>query len=152
MKHRLIAYVGGELHSKVVAAGSKPGQSQSAIIEMALKAYFSLALDHARESGMIRRQDDILRALARIERDQQAHMEMTDLVAWYELLFSPPMTDEQIHAAVATTKKRHAEFRKAVERRLGSGRKLLGEAMADAVFSEDDFVQAPSRQYDAGAR
>lgn len=140
MKHRLIAYVGRELHSKVVAAGSKPGQSQSAIIEMALKAYFSLALDQVRESGMIRRQDDILRTIARIERDQQAHMEMTDLIAWYELLFSPPMTDEQIHAAIAATKKRHAQFRKAVERRLGSGRKLLGEAMADAVFSEDDFV------------
>ena len=105
MKHRLIAYVGGELHSKVVAAGSKPGQSQSAVIEMALKAYFSLALDQVRESGMIRRQDDILRTLARIERDQQAHMEMTDLIAWYELLFSPPMTDEQINAAIADTKK-----------------------------------------------
>ena len=140
MKHRLIAYVGGELHSKVVAAGSKPGQSQSAIIEMALKAYFSLALDQVRESGMIRRQDDILRALARIERDQQAHMEMTDLIAWYELLFSPPMTDDQINAAVADTRKRHAKFRKAVQNRLGSGRRLLGEALADAVFSEDDFV------------
>tara|TARA_R110002051_G_scaffold123052_5_gene196067 strand:+ start:6014 stop:6457 length:444 start_codon:yes stop_codon:yes gene_type:complete len=140
MKHRLIAYVGGELHSKVVAAGSKPGQSQSAIIEMALKAYFSLALDQVRESGMIRRQDDILRTLARIERDQQAHMEMTDLIAWYELLFSPPMTDEQINAAIADTKKRHAQFRKAVQNRLGSGRKLLGEALAEAVFSEDDFV------------
>ncbi|MBU2143812.1 MAG: hypothetical protein KKI00_12905, partial [Alphaproteobacteria bacterium] len=105
-----------------------------------LKAYFSLALDHARESGMIRRQDDILRTLARIERDQQAHMEMTDLIAWYELLFSPPMTDEQIKAAIADTKKRHAQFRKAVQNRLGSGRRLLGEALADAVFSEDDFV------------
>ncbi|MEH6694996.1 MAG: hypothetical protein V7675_08125 [Hyphomonas sp.] len=146
MKHRLIAYVGGELHSKVVAAGSKPGQSQSAIIEMALKAYFSLALDQVRESGMIRRQDDILRALARIERDQQAHMEMTDLIAWYELLFSPPMTDEQIDAAVADTRKRHARFRKAVQNRLGSGRKLLGEALADAVFSEDDFVSVQDRR------
>ena len=136
MKHRLIAYVGGELHSKVVAAGSKPGQSQSAVIEMALKAYFSLALD----------QDDILRALARIERDQQAHMEMTDLIAWYELLFSPPMTDEQINAAIADTKKRHAQFRKAVQNRLGSGRRLLGEALADAVFSEDDFVSMQDRR------
>ena len=146
MKHRLIAYVGGELHSKVVAAGSKPGQSQSAIIEMALKAYFSLALDQVRESGMIRRQDDILRALARIERDQQAHMEMTDLIAWYELLFSPPMTDEQINAAVADTRKRHARFRKAVQNRLGPGRRLLGEALADAVFSEDDFVSVQDRR------
>ena len=146
MKHRLIAYVGGELHSKVVAAGSKPGQSQSAIIEMALKAYFSLALDQVRESGMIRRQDDILRALARIERDQQAHMEMTDLIAWYELLFSPPMTDDQINAAVADTRKRHAKFRKAVQNRLGSGRRLLGEALADAVFSEDDFVSVQDRR------
>ena len=146
MKHRLIAYVGGELHSKVVAAGSKPGQSQSAIIEMALKAYFSLALDQVRESGMIRRQDDILRALARIERDQQAHMEMTDLIAWYELLFSPPMTDEQINAAVADTRKRHAKFRKAVQNRLGPGRRLLGEALADAVFSEDDFVSVQDRR------
>jgi len=146
MKHRLIAYVGGGLHSKVVAAGSKPGQSQSAIIEMALKAYFSLALDQVRESGMIRRQDDILRALARIERDQQAHMEMTDLIAWYELLFSSPMTDEQINAAGADTRKRHAQFPKAVQNRLGSGRRLLGEALADAVFSEDDFVSAQDRR------
>ena len=146
MKHRLIAYVGGELHSKVVAAGSKPGQSQSAVIEMALKAYFSLALDQVRESGMIRRQDDILRTLARIERDQQAHMEMTDLIAWYELLFSPPMTDEQIDAAVANTRKRHARFRKAVQNRLRSGRRLLGEALADAVFSEDDFVSVQDRR------
>ena len=146
MKHRLITYVGGELHSKVVAAGSKPGQSQSAIIEMALKAYFSVALDQVRESGVIRRQDDILRALARIERDQQAHMEMTDLIAWYELLFSPPMTDEQINAAVADTRKRHAKFRKAVQNRLGSGRRLLGEALADAVFSEDDFVSVQDRR------
>ena len=95
---------------------------------------------------MIRRQDDILRALARIERDQQAHMEMTDLIAWYELLFSPPMTDEQINAAVADTRKRHARFRKAVQNRLGSGRKLLGEALADAVFSEDDFVSVQDRR------
>jgi len=27
-----------------------------------------------------------------------------------------------------------------VQNRPGSGRKLLGEALADAVFSEDDFV------------
>jgi len=146
MKHRLIAYVGGELHSKVVAAGSKQGQSQSAVIEMALKAYFSLALDQVCESGMIRRQDDILRALARIERDQQAHMEMTDLIAWYELLFSPPMTDEQTNAAVSDTRKRHAQFCKDVQNRLGSGRKLLGEALADAVFSEDDFVSVQDRR------
>ena len=105
MKHRLIAYVGGELHSKVVAAGSKPGQSQSAIIEMALKAYFSLALDQVRESGMIRRQDDILRALARIERDQQAHMEMTDLIAVSWMMAAAgdiaPISEDEVLAAIA---------------------------------------------------
>ena len=81
MKHHPIAYVGGELYAKVVAAGSKPGQSELAIIEMALQVYVSRARDHARESGMIRRQSDILRALARVEHDQQAQMEMTNFIA-----------------------------------------------------------------------
>ena len=56
------------------------------------------------------------------------------------------MTDEQINAAVADTRKRHAQFRKAVQNRLGSGRRLLGEALADAVFSEDDFVSVQDRR------
>ncbi len=144
MKPRLIAYVRPELHAKVAAAAKKPGLSQSAVVEMALKAFFSLSIEQERDAALIKRQDDMIRRLARIERDHQAHMEMTDIAVWFQLLFSPPMSGNQRQAAITAARPLHKQFRDKVAERLQPGRKLLGEALADAVFSEDDFVRLPS--------
>lgn len=139
MKPRLIAYVPPALHAKVVALSKKPGLTQSAVIEDALKVYFSVSVHHERDAALIKRQDDMLRQLARIEREQNAVIEMADMLAYYHLLFAPPMTDAQKDAAKSNARARLGEFREALTSRLSPGRKLLGEALADAVFSEDDF-------------
>lgn len=146
MKPRLIAYVQPALHAKVVALSRKPGLTQSSVIEDALKVYFSVSVHHERDAALIKRQEDMLRQLARIEREQNAVIEMADMLAYYHLVFAPPMTDSQKDAAKANARERLQEFRGTLAQRLAPGRKLLGEALADAVFSEDDFVQADAQR------
>jgi hypothetical protein len=139
MKPRLIAYVPGHLHAKVVALSKKQGMTQSGVIEDALAVYFSVSVHHERDAALIERQDAMLRQLARIEREQNAVIEMADMLAWYQLAFAPPMTGEQRNSAKARAESGVSAFRRELASRLNSGRKLLGEALADAQFSEDDF-------------
>ena len=141
MKPRLIAYVPSHLHAKVVALSKKQGMTQSSVIEDALAVYFSVSSHHERDAALIKRQDEMIRQMSRIERDQNAVMEMADMLAWYQLAFAPPMTPEQKQAAKARANSGVESFRSHVAERINSGRKLLGEALADAVFSEDDFAQ-----------
>ena len=141
-KPRLIAYVPAHLHAKVVALSKKEGLTQSSVIEDALAVYFSVSIHHERDAALIERQDGMLRQLARIEREQNAVIEMADMIAYYQLAFSPPMTDDQRAAARERGRTRHDMFRDQLTARLNSGRKLLGEALADVQFCEDDFVQA----------
>lgn len=141
-KPRLIAYVPAHLHAKVVALSRKEGLTQSSVIEDALAVYFSVSIHHERDAALIERQDVMLRQLARIEREQNAVIEMADMIAFYQLAFAPPMTPDQKAAAKERARTSHDTFRDQLTNRLNSGRKLLGEALADAQFSEDDFVRA----------
>jgi len=141
MKPRLIAYVDPKLHTQVAAAGAKPGWSQSAVIEAALKYFFSNAIEHERDTLLIKRLDEVNRRLARMERDQQAQLELSDIGVHYQLVFSPRLKGEAWNAAVAEARPMFETYRKTLESRLAPGRKLLGEALADAVFSEDDFLR-----------
>ncbi|MEL6724845.1 MAG: hypothetical protein AAFP24_07505, partial [Pseudomonadota bacterium] len=75
------------------------------------------------------------------EREQNAVIEMVDMQVWFQHAFAPPMTAEQKHAAKARASSAIEGFRARIAERLNSGRKLLGEALADAVFDEDDFLQ-----------
>lgn len=141
MKPRLIAYVPAHLHAKVVALSKKQGMTQSSVIEDAIAVYFSVSSHHERDAAIIKRQDEMIRQIARIEREQNAVIEMADMLAWYQIAFAPPMTDEQKSAAMARASSGVESFRAHVADRLNSGKRLLGEALADAVFSEDDFMQ-----------
>lgn len=141
MKPRLVAYVPAHVHAKVVALSKKQGMTQSSVIEDALNAYFSISIQHERDAALIKRQDEMVRSLARIEREQNAVIEMVDMQVWFQHAFAPPMTTEQKQAAKARASSAIEGFRARVAERLNSGRKLLGEALADAVFDEDDFLQ-----------
>jgi len=81
------------------------------------------------------------RRLARMERDQQAHLELSDIGVHYQLVFGPLLKGEAWNAAVAEAQPMFDKYRKTLESRLAPGRKLLGQALADAVFSEDDFLR-----------
>ncbi|MFN3214282.1 MAG: hypothetical protein ACE37M_14345 [Henriciella sp.] len=141
MKLRLVAYVPAHVHAKVVALSKKQGMTQSSVVEDALNAYFSISIQHERDAALIKRQDEMIRSLARIEREQNAVIEMVDMQVWYQHAFAPPMTGEQKQAAKARASSAVEGFRALIADRLNSGRKLLGEALADAVFDEDDFLQ-----------
>lgn len=150
-KPRLIAYVPAHLHAKVVALSKKQGLTQSSVIEDALAVYFSVSVYHERDAALIERQDAMLRQLARIEREQNAVIEMADMLVFYQLAFAPPMTPDQKAAARERAITSHNMFRDQLADRLNSGRKPLGEALADAQFNEDDFVAndvvKPSKQF-----
>ena len=139
MKPRLIAYVPKQIHAKVVSLSKKQGMTHSSVLEDALAFYFSLSIYHERDAALIQRQDEMVRQLARIEREQNAVIEMADMLAWYHLAFAPPMTQEQKQAAKVRAKSGLENFRMQLAKRLAPGRRLLGEALADTVFSEDDF-------------
>lgn len=83
----------------------------------------------------------MIRSLARIEREQSDVIEMVDMQVWYQQAFAPPMIKEQKQAAKARVTSAVEGFRAHIADRLKSGRKLLGEALADAVFDEDNFLQ-----------
>ena len=144
-KPRLVGYVSKHLHAKVVALSKTPGMTQSSVIEDALAVYFSVSVQHERDAALIKRQDQMIRQLSRIEREQYAVIEMADMLAYLQYIHAPPMSEEQRKAAGARALDRLDTFRATLARRLEPGRKLLGEALADAVFNEDDFVQVEQR-------
>lgn len=141
MKPRLIAYVDPQLHTQVAAAGAKPGWSQSSVVEAALKYFFCSALEHERNALLIKRLDEMNRRLARMERDQQAHLELSDMGVHFQIIFGPRLKGESWRAAQAEARPMFEAYRESLAGRLAPGRKLLGEALADAVFSEDDFLR-----------
>ena len=145
MKPRLIAYVDPKLHTQVAAAGAKPGWSQSSVVEAALRYFFSSAIEHERDALLIKRLDEMNRRLARIERDQQSHLELSDVGVHFQLIMGPRLAGESFKAAVAEARPMFDTYRRTLENRLSPGRKLLGEALADAVFREDDFEKRPSQ-------
>jgi hypothetical protein len=151
MKPRLIAYVDPKLHTQVAAAGAKPGWSQSSVVEAALKYFFSNAIEHERDALLIKRLDEMNRRLARMERDQQAHLELSDIGVHFQLVFGLRLKGEAWNAAVAEARPMFEKYRRALEDRIAPGRKLLGEALADAVFSEDDFLRRRKRMDDGEA-
>ena len=59
----------------------------------------------------------------------------------FQLVFGPRLKGEAWNAAVAEARPMFETYRKTLESRIAPGRKLLGEALADAVFSEDDFLR-----------
>ena len=144
-KPRLIAYVPRHLHAKVIALSKKQGMTQSSVIENALAVYFSVSIHHERDAALIQRQDQMIRQLARIEREQNAVIEMADMLAYYQLAFAPPMTEEQKDAAKSRASAGVQQFRFALSQRLSTGRSILGEALADVIFNEDDFIQNEER-------
>jgi hypothetical protein len=151
VKPRLIAYVEPRLHAQVTAAGAKPGWSQSAVIEAALRYFFSNVIEHERDALLIKRLDDLNRRLARMERDQQAHIELCDVGVHLQLILGPRLNAEAWAIAVAQARPMFDFYRKALKDRLAPGRKLLGQALADAVFSEDDFHRLATPRREDGA-
>lgn len=146
MKSRAICYLDATLDAKISAAGAKKGWSKSSVIEAALKYFFSSAIEHERDALLIKRLDDMNRRLARMERDQQSLMELCDLAMRYQIAYGPRLSPAAMNQAVAETTPAFEFYRSQLERRLAPGRKLLGEALADAIFSEDDFAKPKSAQ------
>lgn len=146
MKSRAICYLDATLDAKVSAAGAKKGWSKSSVIEAALKYFFSSAIEHERDGLLIKRLDDLNRRLARMERDQQSLMELCDLGVRYQLAFGPRLSPGAVKQAFTETQPAFEYYRNQLERRLAPGRKLLGEALAEAIFNEDDFIKAPVRE------
>ncbi|MGD2134467.1 MAG: hypothetical protein PVI23_16875 [Maricaulaceae bacterium] len=140
MKPRLVAYVRSDLQAKVAAAGQRPGCSQSQVVEAALDAFFSFAADDQRDARIIERLDRIGRQLARMERDGQAHLELTGQFARLAFYLAPPIPDADRASARALAERRYDTLLELVAQRFAPGRTLLGEALAEAVFSEDAFV------------
>ncbi len=145
MKSRAICYLDATLDAKVSAAGAKKGWSKSSVIEAALKYFFSSAIEHERDGLIIKRLDDMNRRLARMERDSQALMELCDLGVRYQIAFGPRLDAAAVKSVFKETVPAFENYRVQLERRLAPGRKLLGEALADAIFNEDDFIKAPVR-------
>jgi hypothetical protein len=146
MKSRAICYLDATLDAKVAAAGAKKGWSKSSVIEAALKYFFSSAIEHERDALIIKRLDEMNRRLARMERDQQSLMELCDLGMRYQIAYGPRLSPAALNQAVAETTPAFEFYRSQLERRLAPGRKLLGEALADAIFSEDDFAKPKAAQ------
>jgi hypothetical protein len=81
-----------------------------------------------------------------MERDQQSLMELCDLGMRYQIAYGPRLSPAAMNQAVAETTHAFEFYRSQLERRLAPGRKLLGEALADAIFSEDDFATSKAAQ------
>jgi hypothetical protein len=146
MKPRLVAYVRSDLQAKVAAAGKRPGCSQSQVVEAALDAFFSFAADDERDARIIERLDRLGRQLARMERDAQAHLELSGAFARFSFVLAPPVAAADIPSARERGQRRYDQLMSDVAERFAPGRTLLGEALAEAVFDEDAFVHGPEER------
>jgi hypothetical protein len=140
MKPRLHPYVSHDNYVRLRAMAARPGETESAIVDRALSAFFAGHHDDKRDAAIIRRLDRLTRQFDRLERNDLILNELTALFVRYFLTVTPPLPPSQMEAARAQGSARFERFVETLGRDLRAGRRLLQRAMDEIVADESDFL------------
>lgn len=139
MKPRLHPYVSEDNYVRVRAMAARPNETESAVVDRALSAFFAGHHDDKRDAAIIRRLDRLTRQFDRLERNDLILNELTALFVRYFLMVTPPLPPSQMEAARAQGSARFERFVETLGRDLRAGRRLLQRAIDEIVADETDF-------------
>lgn len=139
MKPRLHPYVSEDNYARVRAMAARPNETESAVVDRALSAFFAGHHDDRRDAAIIRRLDRLTRQFDRLERNDLILNEMTALFVRYFMTVTPPVPPSQMDAARAQGSARFERFVETLGRDLRAGRRILQRAIDEIVAEERDF-------------
>ncbi len=139
MKPRLNVHVASELFEQVEIAAKRPGVTKAAVVEAALRGFFSREFDDQRDSALIRRLDRLSRQYERLERNLAITTETLALFIRFFLTVTPPLPQADQEAARALGKERFEYFIGQLGRRLAGGKNMIRDVLEEISASEQDF-------------
>ena len=141
MKRRLNLYMEHDVARRVEATAAERGLGKSAIVEAALRSFFSPDNADRREAVFVRRLDRLSRQLAKLERDQNIGLETIALFVRYFLSVTLALPEADQAAARAQGLKRYERFIESLGRHIQQGKSLVLDLEAEFVAGPDDFHQ-----------
>lgn len=139
MKPRIHPYISEINFARVRALATRPGETESLIVDKALDDYFSKASDLRNDGAMVRRLDRLTRQFDRLERNDLLLNEMQALFIRYFFMVTPPIPESQLDAARAEGEERFDLFVEHLGRELRAGRRLVQRALDEMVTDKTDF-------------
>lgn len=139
MKPRHHLYLDDALTEELDRLARKPGTSKSGIVADALRAYLTRGATSEVDTVLKARLDRFVRAMARVERNQDVLLETLALYVRWQLTVTAPLPDSEQAAARAAGEIRFQSFIEQLSRRIAAGRGL-GRDLAERLG--DDFDTA----------
>jgi predicted transcriptional regulator len=130
MKARRHIYLDDALFRQLDRLAEKPGATQSAIVEAALRSYFLNQGAPDVDAVLKTRLEKFSGRLGRIERDIAIVMESLALFVRFELMVTSPLPEADQATARALAQDRFDEFVTSVGRRLANGKNFRTELLA----------------------
>lgn len=138
-KPRIHPYISQDCLVRLTALAKKPGQSESAIVDQALAAFFSREIDDARDGALIRRLDRMTRQMETLKRDHTVVAEMLALFVRYFLTLTPPVPESEKDAVKAQGHRRFETFMASLGAVLSDGDRIITRAIDDVRAKESDY-------------
>ena len=143
MKKRLSIRLSAPLARKLEFVAGRSSGTKSALIEEALRARLEPEQVPGIDDVLIRRLNELNRAIGSIARDIAIITETLALFVRYFLTITPPLPQAEQDAARALGRQRFEVFVAQVGRRLGSDHRLVSEVLEKiAVQNPDLFATA----------
>jgi hypothetical protein len=137
MKPRHHLYLDDALTEELDRLARKPGSSKSGIVADALQAYLARGATSEVDTVLKARLDRFVRAMARVERNQEVLLETLALSIRWQLTVTAPLPDSEQDAARAAGEIRFQSFIEQLSRRMAAGRGL-GRELAERLGDGSD--------------
>lgn len=142
-KTQLTVYLEPATYRALSAFAARRDQPKSLVAEAAVASFLSPDDSDRREAAIVKRLDRIVRALERLERNDNISLETVALFIRFWLTATPALPEQSTPAARAAGSARYDRFMESLGRRLASGASVLREVVIDVV------AQAPPDDVEA---
>lgn len=137
-KIQLSIYLEPETFRALAAFAKRREQPKSLVAEAALASFLSPDEPERREAAIVKRLDQIVRVLERLERNDGITLETTALFIRFWLTSTPALPEQSSSAARAKGAERYERFLEALGRRLSSGSTVLREVSIDVTSDKPE--------------
>lgn len=139
---RIRPYIDEDIYVLLRTAAERSGQTESAIVNAALADHFRGEHASSRFNAMVRRLDQITRAIETTKRDQIVHAEAFGLFMRYFLTVIPPVNASDKAAAQAEGQTRFETYLDSLRTVLADGDPILMRAVDDVHVDESAYFSA----------
>jgi len=137
-KQRLSVYLDPGVMNRLAEHAARRDHSRSLIAEAAIESFLSPDAAERQEAATTKRLDQLVRHMARMERDLGIAVETLAIFVRFWLATTPALPEPAAQAARAQAGERYDQFVTALGRRLAKGPKLRQEIPEDVPQPGDE--------------